>query len=209
MLYRFSPDIFWARLDKEITAQEAAADAIGARSFVRPNAASDLDYGPEIARRHPRTTAYDYSKVRQRIRDYIAGKFPANYHVCYSLNEHSTFLDVAEFLRGGANVVVVVDSYYWGSSKRYGTLPETVTFTGPTGEEITVPAVDGDIADPRTPEFDGTGVAVCLRLKSQSNTVKEAARKSGFARWFQFGGKEFSQRFVFPPARGNLVALLK
>ena len=33
MLYRFSPDVFWSRLDKEIAAQEAAADAIGAVSY--------------------------------------------------------------------------------------------------------------------------------------------------------------------------------
>jgi hypothetical protein len=209
MLYRYSPAVFFARLHREIDAQERAADAIGARSFIRPNAASDLDYGPEIARMHPRTTFYDYSKVRQRIRDYLAGKFPPNYYVSYSVHESSEFADVAEFLRAGGNVVVVVDSYYWGPSKRYGTLPEIVTFTGPTGEEITVPAVDGDVSDPRTPEFDGRGVAVCLRLKSQSNKVKTAARKSGFARAFQFGGKEFSQRLLMPSARGVLSVRLK
>jgi len=209
MLLHFMPAVFHARLDAEIEAQERAADAAGARSFCRPNAASDEDYGPAIARRHPRTNFYDYSKVRQRVRDYLAGKFPPNYHVSYSVHEHSEFRDVAEFLRAGGNVVVVVDSYYWGPSKRFGTLPEFVTFRGPTGEEITVPAVDGDVADIRTPEFDGRGNAVVLRLKSQSNRVKDGARKSGFARPFQFGGKELSQRFDFPPARGILVAELK
>lgn len=209
MLLQFAPDVFHARLDREIEAQEAEADESGARSFVRTNAASDEDYGPAIARRHPRTTFYDYTKVRQRIRDYLAGKFPANYHVSYSVHEHSAFADVAEFLRGGANVVVVVDSYYWGPSKRYGTLPEFITFRSPAGDEITVGTVDGDVADPRTPEFDGRGNAVVLRLKSQSNRVKERARRSGFARPFQFGGKEFSARFDFPPARGTMVVELK
>lgn len=209
MLLQFSPGVFFSRLDDEIAAQERAADAAGARSFVRPNAASDEDYGPAIAGRHPRSTFYDYTKVRQRIRDYLAGKFPPNYHVSYSVHEHSAFADVAEFLRGGANVVVVVDTYYWGPSKRYGTLPAAVEFRGPGGQSITVPAVDGDVADIRTPEFDGRGNAVVLRLKSQSNRVKENARRSGFARAFEFGGKEFSQRFEFPPARGTLVAELK
>lgn len=209
MLLHYAPAVFHARLDREIELQEKAAAAIGARSFCRPNAASDEDYGPAIAARHPETTWYDYTKVRQRVRDYIAGRFPANYHVSYSVHESSQFADVAEFLRGGANVVVVVDSYYWGPSKRYGTLPESVTFRGPAGDEITVPAVDGDVADIRTPEFDGRGVAVCLRLKSQSNRVKEGARKSGFARPFQFGGKEYSQRFEIPAPRGVLVAQLK
>lgn len=209
MLLQFAPDVFHARLDREIAAQERAADAIGARSFVRPNAASDEDYGPAIAARHPRTTFYDYSKVRQRIRDYLAGKFPPNYHVSYSVHEHSRFADVAEFLRAGGNVVVVVDSYYWGPTKRFGTLPAAVEFRGPAGESLTVETVDGDVADPRTPEFDGRGRAVVLRLKSQSKRVKENARKTGFARWFEFGGVEHSARFDFPPARGTLVAQLK
>lgn len=209
MLLHYAPAVFHSRLDAEIDAQEAAAADAGARSFCRPNAASDEDYGPSIAARHPQTTFYDYSKVRQRVRDYLTGKLPPNYHISYSVHEHSEFRDVAEFLRAGGNVVVVVDSYYWGPSKRYGTLPESVTFRGPSGEELTVPAIDGDVYDIRTPEFDGRGNAVCLRLKSQSNRVKEAARKSGFARRFEFGGKEFSQRFAFPPARGVLVAELK
>lgn len=209
MLLHYFPELFHARLDKELTAQERQAEQIGARSFCRPNAASDEDYGPAIASRHPSTTFYDYSKVRQRVRDYLAGKFPANYHVSYSVHENSYFSDVAEFLRAGGNVVIVVDSYYWGPSKRYGTLPAQVTFTSTSGETITVPAVDGDIYDIRTPEFDGRGVAVCLRLKSQSNKVKESARTSGFARSFNLGGKEFSQRFEFPAQSGNLNALLK
>lgn len=209
MLLHYFPEIFHARLDREIDKQERDADEIGARSFVRPNAASDENYGPSIAARHPRTTFYDYSKVRQRIRDYLAGKFPPNYHVSYSVHEHSEYRDVAEFLRAGGNVVVVVDSYYWGPSKRYGTLPAQVTFRGPDGGEITAPAIDGDIYDIRTPEFDGRGVVVCLRLKSQSNKVKVGARKSGFARSFEFGGKEFSQRFEMPAPRGTLVAQLK
>jgi len=209
MLLHYFPELFHARLDKELQTQERQAEEIGARSFCRPNAASDEDYGPAIASRHPSTTFYDYSKVRQRVRDYLAGKFPANYHVSYSVHENSQFSDVAEFLRAGGNVVVVVDSYYWGSSKRYGTLPAQVTFTSTTGELITVPAVDGDIYDIRTPEFDGRGVAVCLRLKSQSNKVKESARKSGFARAFKLGGKEFSQRFEFPAQAGILQAVLK
>lgn len=209
MLLQYFPDVFFSRLDREIESQERAADAIAARSFVRPNAASDEDYGPRIAAKHPRTTFYDYTKVRQRVRDYLVGKFPPNYHVSYSVHENSEFKDVAEFLRAGGNVVVVVDSYYWGPSKRFGALPASVKFCGPSGDEITVPAVDGDVYDIRTPEFDGRGVAVCLRLKSQSNRVKDSARRSGFARAFAFGGKEFSQRFEFPAARGELVANLK
>jgi hypothetical protein len=204
-----NPAEFHARLDKELTSQERAAAAIGARSFCRPNAASDLDYGIDIARRHPETTFYDYSKVRQRVRDYAAGKLPSNYHVSYSIHENSEYSDVAEFLRSGVNVVMVVDSYYWGPSKRYGRLPEEVTFTGPNGESITVDTVDGDIQDIRIPEFDGHGKCIVLRLKSQSKAVKQSARDSGFARYFEFGGKEYSERGAKPALQGRMVASLK
>lgn len=209
MLWHFRPDIFYARLRKEIAAQERAADRVGARSFVRLNTASDIDHGTEIPSAFPATTFYDYSKSVERVLRYLRGFYPANYHISLSVHESSTWGDVSAVLRCEGNVVVVVDSYYHGPSKGFGVLPETVTFTGPRGDSITVPAVDGDCADVRTPEFDGRGVAVCLRLKSQSNTVKDRARRSGFARPWYLGGKEHRTRFDKPAARGNLVCELK
>ena len=209
MLWHFQPDVFYARLRKELAAQERRAARAGSRSFVRLNTASDIDHGPDIPTAFPATTAYDYTKDVERVRRYVRGELPANYHVSLSVHEHSTYADVADILRAGGNVVVVVDSYYWGPSRRYGTLPERVCFVSPTGERITVESRDGDIADPRTPEFDGRGSAVCLRLKGQSTRTKERARASGFARPWSLGGKEHSARGEFPNARGTLVVRLK
>lgn len=208
MLLTFSPAVFYARLRRELQGLADRAAAIGARAFCRLNVASDVEHPREIMAEFPAVTFYDYTKSVERVLRYLVGEFPANYSLSYSVHESSTFADVSAILGRGGNVVLVVDSYYWGPSKRYGTLPAAVTFTGPAGERITVPAVDGDVSDIRTPEFDGRGVAVCLRLKSQSNRVKAAARKSGFARPWSLGGKEHSSRHAFPAARGNLVARL-
>lgn len=208
MLYHYSPNVFYSRLREELSGLIRRAHAMGARAFCRLNVASDIDHGPEIPAAFPDITFYDYSKDTARVSRYLSGHYPSNYHVSLSVHESSTFADVSSILSRGGNVVIVVDSYYWGPSKRYGTLPAAVCFTGPDGQRVTVPAVDGDVSDIRTPEFDGCGVAVCLRLKSQSNRVKDAARRSGFARPWSLGGKDHSQRFEFPAARGTMVARL-
>jgi hypothetical protein len=209
MLWHFSPDVFYSRLRRELAKFAAACTADNVRGFVRLNTASDIDHGTELQSEFPTLTMYDYTKSVERVMRYLRGFYPSNYHISLSVHESSTFSDVNAVLSAGGNVVVVVDSYYWGPSKRYGTLPAQVVFTGPDGSRITVPAVDGDISDIRTPEFDGRGVAVCLRLKSQSNKVKDGARRTGFARPWTLGGKEHSQRFEIPAARGTMVARLK
>lgn len=216
MLWRFSPAVFYARLSAELAKQQKTADDIGARSFCRLNAASDVRHSDCVFLEFPRTTFYDYTKVIPRMLDYLAGKLPPNYHLAYSVSEHTAFADVKRILESGGNVVVVVDSYYWGPTKRYGLLPATVQFwdaLGPNAigfpQSITVETVDGDIQDIRIPEFDGRGRAILLRLKSQSNHVKTAARKSGFARPFSDGNYENSQRFTPPALRGHAVWVLK
>jgi hypothetical protein len=209
MLWHFDPVTFYARLRKELAALVRKGDREGKRVFVRLNTASDIDHGPEIPAAFPTVTFYDYSKGVERVLRYCRGFYPSNYHISLSVHEDSRFDDIASVLAAGGNVVVVVDSYYWGPSKRYGTLPSRVCFASPAGERITVESVDGDIADVRTPEFDGRGRAVCLRLKGQSNRVKDSARKSGFARPWSLGGKEHSTRYIQPESRGTLVVRLK
>lgn len=208
MLWWFSPAVFYDRLRAELSALVRRAAETGERIFVRLNTASDIDHGPELMAQFPTIEFYDYSKDCGRVLRVLAGEYGPNYHVSLSVHERSTFADVSAVLAAGGNVVAVVDCYYWGPSRRYGTLPARVIFTGPAGERITVDAVDGDVADPRTPEFDGAGRAVLLRLKGQSNKTKEAARRSGFARPWSLGGKENSARGVMPTARGTMIVRL-
>lgn len=208
LLRHFEPAVFYARLRRELRAQERRAAKAGARSFVRLNVASDIDYGRELPAEFPATVFYGYTKDPARALRAVAGEYGPNYHESLSIHENSAAADVFPVLRAGGNVVVVVDSYYHGPTRRYGTLPATVCFYGPAGERLTVPAVDGDVSDLRTPEFDGRGVAVCLRLKGGKKS-KASAIAAGFARPWSLGGKDNSARFEMPAARGCLVVRLK
>jgi hypothetical protein len=208
-LWHFMPTVFYARLHRELARQQTAADAIGARSFVRLNTASDIEHDG-VCEAFPRTVFYDYSKSVERVLRYCAGLLAPNYFLSYSISEESRFDDVRTIIAAGGNVIVVIDSYYWGPSKRYGTLPARIMFQSADGSRrFTVECFDADQQDIRTPEFDGCGRCGVLRLKSQSNKVKEQARKSGFARPWSLGGKENSQRFDYPALRGTCIVRLK
>ena len=181
-LWHFDPTTFYRRLHRAMTALERRAAKLGVRAFCRLNVASDIEHPAEVMERHPAITGYDYTKNVDRCRKYAAGQLPSNYHVSYSLHEHSRFDDVAELLAAGVNVVVVFDTHYFGPRHRYGILPASVTFQRADGSgEFTVDCVDGDIHDLRVPEFDGRGVVVGLRLKG-GTVAKRRAIESGFAR---------------------------
>jgi hypothetical protein len=208
-LWHFQPAVFYARLRAELAKQQEAADEIGARSFVRLNTASDIEHDG-IPESFPRAVFYDYTKSTERVLRYLAGHIAPNYFLSLSIHESSTFADVSAVLQAGGNVIAVIDSYYWGPSKRYGTLPARIVFqSADKSQRLTVDCFDADIQDIRTPEFDGRGRCGVLRVKSQSNKVKEHARKTGFARAWTLGGKEHSQRFEYPALRGVCIVNLK
>jgi hypothetical protein len=194
-LWALWPARFYARFNRELSNQERRAAAAGVGSYCRPNVASDLNHDHVVAA-HPSTTFYDYTAIFARMVDYLAGCLPKNYFLTFSVKESTPFDHVAHVLENGGNVAVVVDTYYWGPSHRYGLMPETATFTTPDGRRsITVPVIDGDRHDIRTPEYDGRGKMIGLRLKAQSNKVKARARLLGFAKPFALGGKENSARY--------------
>lgn len=205
-LWFYWPERFYARYDRELDNQETRADAAGVESYNRPNVASDLDH-MRIVRKHPRTTFYDYTAGFPRMLEYLAGLLPSNYFLTFSVKESTPFEHVREILSRGGNVAVVVDTYYWGPTHRYGLMPAKATFQTADGEAFTVPVVDGDRHDIRTPEFDGRGKMIGLRLKAQSNRVKQLARDKGFAKYFGRGGKEHSTRFEMRQA-GTIVITL-
>ena len=205
-LWFFWPERFYARYDRELANQERRAAAAGVESYNRPNVASDLNHDRIVAK-HPRTTFYDYTAGFVRMLQYLMGELPPNYHLTFSVKESTPYEHVREVISRGGNVAVVVDSYYWGPTKRYGLMPARAVFQTADGESFSVDVVHGDRHDIRTPEFDGRGKMIGLLLKAQSNKVKELARSRGFAKYFSRGGKEFSTRFELRQA-GTIVITL-
>jgi len=206
LLWYYWPERFYSRYDRELSNQEKRARAAGVESYNRTNVASDLNHD-RIISRHPDTTFYDYTAGFGRMMDYLWGLLPPNYHLTFSVKESTPFEHVKDIIALGGNVAVVVDSYYWGPTHRYGLMPQRAVFQTADGENFSVDVVHGDKHDIRTPEFDGRGKMIGLLLKAQSNKVKEKARTSGFARYFSRGGKEFSTRHEFRQA-GTIVITL-
>ena len=185
-LWHYFPEVFYSRLRKELLAMVRKAAKLGCRAFCRLNTASDIEHPVELIQEFPETTFYDYSKGVDRCMAYGRGELPANYHLSYSVSERSEFATVRELLGMGVNVVVVVDSHYFGPLHRYGVIPSTLEFTSSDGSEsIAVDTVDGDIQDIRTPEFDGKGKAVILRAKGSAD-LRKKAQAMGFI--FRFTG---------------------
>ena len=208
VLWFLWPERFLARLHAEIVGAAALASVDGARLFVRLNAASDIAWPLDFIASLP-CTCYDYTKNVGRALANARGEHPENYSVSLSVHEHSRFDDIAAMVADGGNVVVVFDSVYspGGSAPRFGTLPDRVAFTSPDGRRVVVRTVDGDLSDIRSPEFDGSAVAVCLRLKG-TNASKATAIKAGFARPWSLGTRAHSTVGGYPPARGTAVVRL-
>lgn len=208
LLLAIWPERFARRLFAEVTAAAAMAAVDSARLFLRLNTASDVAWPLDFIASLP-ATVYDYTKDVEKAHANARGEHPENYHVSLSVHESSTFADVATMIDNGGNVVVVFDSVYSPSGKdpRFGVLPARVVFTDGNGNRRTVETVDGDVSDVRTPEFDGRGRAVCLRVKG-TNAAKESARAAGFARPFSLGTREHSVVGSLPPCRGTAVVRL-
>lgn len=80
------------------------------------------------------------------------------------------------------------------NKKKFGYLPQTVTIRG---KEYNV--VDGDLHDIRTPDFDGRGNIIGLRLKGMNKTRKIAIQ-SGFAVTYEYGIENYTDS---PQQYGN------
>lgn len=169
-------ETFLSALCREIESLVRAANKIGAVPVVRLNVASDIVWervAPVIFERFPNVVFYDYTKAPHKARPVT----PANYTLSHSFHERTTFADVSAVLSAGRNMVVVFDSIYNPRSRngrKFGALPESVTFVGNDGATLTVPVVDGDAHDVRIPALDGRGVVVALRGKGGRARVADA-----------------------------------
>ncbi len=113
---------FIAKLEKEISFAILRAKKYGMKLAIRFNGTSDLPVEKwGIFEKFPKIKFYDYTKNPFKMEKYLAGEFPKNYHVTFSLSENNKgYADV--ILAKGGNVAVVFNTRepkefpktYWG-----------------------------------------------------------------------------------------------
>jgi len=119
---------------------------------VRLNGTSDTGKFLPVIKSRPDIQFYDYSKEEKRMREYIAGKLPTNYHLTFSRSE-TNWTFCKEVLQAGKSVAAVFDA------------------VPPTYEGF--PVVSGDDTDLRFLDPEG----VIIGLKAKGKALKDV---SGF-----------------------------
>lgn len=110
---------FKAQLFKELHTFTKSTLKQGLKPAVRLNGTSDLDWEkifPDIFTTFPTTQFYDYTKSRNRMLDFLAGKLPPNYYLTFSRSENNE-AKCEQVLKAGGNVAVVFNDKnlpeYW------------------------------------------------------------------------------------------------
>jgi hypothetical protein len=173
--------LFLRKLMAELEAFERLCIRTGRIPAVRLNVSTDIPWekiAPQIFTTRRRCRFYDYTAYTPDARRNL----PANYQLCHSWKEHTTFAYVESVLSAGRNIVVPFDSAYAPARHLFGALPAIVIFRDrSTGRELSIGTVNGDRHDIRRTQTDGAGVVVALHGKSGRGKVS-AAVDSGFMR---------------------------
>ena len=154
---------FLAKLSKEITSTIKSASKKGLQAVFRPNLTSDLEWeniinedGVTIFEKHGKTQFYVYTKSFKRMKAFLNGELPSNYHLTFSCSESNE--KIAKLvLEMGGNVAGVFRNQ----------LPETWN-----GVEV----IDGDESDLRFLDKQGVVVGLIekgLAKKDSTGFVKE------------------------------------
>ena len=104
---------FLKKLSKEIVSTIKSASKKGMQAVFRPNLTSDIAWediinedGVTIFEKHSKTQFYDYTKSFNRMKAFINGELPSNYHLTFSCSETNTHISHLVLSMGG-NVAVV------------------------------------------------------------------------------------------------------
>ena len=143
--WHYDPDIFYAKLDREITQAKANAKADGMEFAVRLNGTSDILWEKSgLMEKHPDVQFYDYTKYPAILRKDL----PPNYHLTYSY----TGLEGSDAF-----------SRTWNDR---GVNTAVVFGNGMPAEFLGRPVIDGDVSDLRF--LDPKGVIVGLHAKGKA-----------------------------------------
>jgi hypothetical protein len=155
---------FLAKLTKEIASSVKSAIKKGMEAVFRPNLTSDLEWetikdnkGETIFQKFPSIQFYDYTKSFERMKAFLNGELPSNYHLTFSRSEHNEKIAKLVLSMGG-NVAVVFRNQ----------LPDTWN-----GVEV----VNGDENDLRF--LDKSGVVVGLIEKGRAKKDKTGFVQEG------------------------------
>ena len=121
-------EYFLELMDKELASIQRRAEKNGFTPSFRPNGCSDWPWENDAAHLMQKYSFpwYDYTKSFTRMKRYLDGKLPSNYHLLFSMSEdEQNQKDCVKVLKRGGNVAVV----FWphvpdtfkisGSSKSY------------------------------------------------------------------------------------------
>tara|TARA_Y100001938_G_scaffold42589_1_gene58651 strand:+ start:236 stop:916 length:681 start_codon:yes stop_codon:yes gene_type:complete len=135
---------FLQQLFKEIKSSIKSATRKQLNSCFRLNLTSDIAWERYIIPAFKDHQFYDYTKSKTRMRRFLQGKLPENYHLTFSRSEDTKDSEVKEFCSAGGNVAVVFR----------GHLPS---------EWKGIKVIDGDVSDLRFQDEQGVIVGLVAK----------------------------------------------
>jgi|TARA_B100000902_G_scaffold20491_1_gene24587 hypothetical protein len=135
---------FLRQLFKEIKSSIKSATRKQLNSCFRLNLTSDIAWERYIIPAFKDHQFYDYTKSKTRMRRFLRGKLPENYHLTFSRSEDTKDAEVKEFCNAGGNVAVVFR----------GHLPS---------EWKGIKVIDGDVSDLRFQDEQGVIVGLVAK----------------------------------------------
>jgi len=151
-----APSEFVEALVKDISATVRKADRLGLTPCIRPNGTSDIPWenikhkGNRLMDIFSHIQWYDYTKVPLRMKRFLNGEMPANYHLTFSRSGDNDRA-VDEVISRGGNVSVVF-------------------LNEPPTQWNGVRVINGDESDLRF--LDPRGVIVGLKAKGKARKIQ-------------------------------------
>ena len=111
ILFKQYPDVFFSRLERELTNLEKRATKKGVKAAFRFNGCSDIPFHAfsRIVEKFPNIMFYDYTKNFFMMKQFLKGNLPSNFHLTFSFAPEKE--EQAEtILNLGGNVAIAFET---------------------------------------------------------------------------------------------------